>query len=103
MERFDVSPIKINHLAFKLSKSGAHVEVGRARDRAGWPSRKAIARPAEAAPGDNADTLPRSPVMPAHRESPIDPDRLLPILINNLRLFLGKRSINKGLVNGRYQ
>ena len=23
MERFDVSPIKINHLAFKLSKSGA--------------------------------------------------------------------------------
>ncbi len=25
MERFDVSPIKINHLAFKLSKSGAHV------------------------------------------------------------------------------
>ncbi len=22
MERFDVSPIKINHLAFKLSKSG---------------------------------------------------------------------------------
>ena len=24
MERFDVSLIKINHLAFKLSKSGAH-------------------------------------------------------------------------------
>ena len=23
MERFDLSPIKINHLAFKLSKSGA--------------------------------------------------------------------------------
>jgi hypothetical protein len=30
MERFDVSPIKINHLAFKLSKSGdqATIEKG---------------------------------------------------------------------------
>jgi hypothetical protein len=27
MERFDVSPIKINHLAFKLSKSGALDEI----------------------------------------------------------------------------
>jgi hypothetical protein len=42
----------------------------------------------EVAPGDEADPRPRSPVMPAHRESPIDPDRLLPVLINNLRLFL---------------
>ena len=25
MERFDVSPIKINHLAFKLSKSGEKI------------------------------------------------------------------------------
>ena len=28
MDRFDVSPIKINHLAFKLSKSGAHAFNG---------------------------------------------------------------------------
>jgi hypothetical protein len=26
MERFEVNPIKINHLAFKLSKSGAPLE-----------------------------------------------------------------------------
>jgi len=27
MERFDVSPIKINHLAFKLSNSGARLLI----------------------------------------------------------------------------
>jgi hypothetical protein len=27
MERFDVSPIKINHLAFELSKSGGQFDL----------------------------------------------------------------------------
>jgi putative transposase len=30
MERFDVSPIKINHLAFKLSKSGVPTDADQA-------------------------------------------------------------------------
>jgi len=60
-------------------------------------------RPAsrEAAPCDKADTRPRSPVRPTHRESLIDPDRLLFLQINNLRLFLDclrKHSVNGGLI-----
>ena len=42
----------------------------------------------EVAPGDEADPRPRNPVRLAHRESPIDPDRLLCIQINSLQLFL---------------